>query len=383
MGSMRVVQRQPQGVDLPAAQESHAPLEVALVIPTYNERENIPYLLEALRAVLGDMSWEAVFVDDHSPDGTADCLRSLAASDRQIRVIERVGRRGLSSACIEGMMSTAAPYIAVMDADMQHDERILPAMLQKIRSEKLDLVVASRNMEGGSIGEFSAERARLSRIGARISQFVCRCAITDPMSGFFVGGARFLRGSAGRLTGTGFKILVDLLASSPRPAKLGEVPYRFRNRQHGESKLDLNVELEYLFLLVDKMIGRYVPTRFVLFMLVGALGVVVHLGVLALLYLLAQTGFAVAQIVATYTAMTFNFFLNNLVTFRDRRLRGSRLIPGLLTFLAACSLGAFVNVTFANSLLQHRLPWILAGVLGMAISSIWNYGVNTVLTWRR
>lgn len=359
------------------------PLELAIVIPTYNEKQNAPLLLDALRKSLEGIIWEAIFVDDHSPDGTADVLRNLSSRDRQVRAIERVGRRGLSSACIEGMMSTAAPYIAVMDADLQHDQSILPKMLEKIRSENLDIVVASRNMPGGSLGEFATERAQLSSIGARLSRLVCRCTLTDPMSGFFIVEAQFLRQTIGRLTGTGFKILVDVLSSASRPPRLGELPYRFQTRQYGESKLDLNVELEYLYLLVDKLIGRYVPTRFVLFVMVGSLGVVVHLAILALLYSLGHKSFTLAQSAATFGAMTFNFFLNNTVTFRDRQLKGRRLLVGLFTFLLVCSIGAFLNVSFADFLFQHRIPWLLAGIIGSGISSVWNYGVNIVLTWRR
>lgn len=367
----------------PSTDAQKSALELAVVIPTFKERENIPHLLNALRAVLQGITWEVIFVDDHSPDGTADYIRSLGLTNSHVRVIERVGRRGLSSACVEGMMSTAAPYIAIMDADLQHDERVLPEMLKKIRAENLDVVVASRYMEGGSLGEFAATRAKLSAIGTKISRLVCRCAVTDPMSGFFVVDAQFMRDSVEALTGTGFKILVDLLASTSRPARLGEVPYRFRLRQHGESKLDLNVELEYLFLLVDKMVGHWVPTRFVLFVMVGGLGVFIHLGILGTLFAIAHRPFILAQTLATFGAMTFNFFLNNAVTFRDRRLQGNRLFLGLVTFWTACSLGAFLNVSFGNFLVQHRVSWLLAGVAGMAISSVWNYGVNTVITWRR
>jgi dolichol-phosphate mannosyltransferase len=373
----------PEGTIVTETTPQEKPLELAVVIPTFKERENIPHLLNGLRAALHGVTWEAIFVDDHSPDGTADYIRSLGVTNPRVRVIERVGRRGLSSACVEGMMSTAAPYIAIMDADLQHDERILPDMLNKIRNEKLDVVVASRYMEGGSLGEFAATRAKLSAIGTKISRLVCRCAVTDPMSGFFIVDAQFMRETVEALTGTGFKILVDVLASAPRPARLGEVPYRFRLRQHGESKLDLNVELEYLFLLVDKMVGHWVPTRFVLFVMVGGLGVFIHLAILGTLFRIAHRPFILAQTLATFGAMTFNFFLNNAVTFRDRQLRGNRLFVGLLSFWTACSLGAFLNVSFGNFLVQHRVSWLLAGVAGMAISSVWNYGVNTVITWRR
>src|SRR6202167_1472638 len=359
------------------------PLELAVVIPTYNEIENIPLLLAALGKTLRGIEWEVIFVDDNSPDKTAEHIRILGLTNRRIRVLERIGRRGLSSACIEGMLATPAPYIAVMDADMQHDESILPRMLERMKSEHLDVVVGSRKIEGGSMGEFARERVWLSDLGTRISKLVCRCDVSDAMSGFFLVDRAYFQQVVPRLTGAGFKILVDLLSSSPSSPRLREVPYRFRSRQRGESKLDINVELEYLYLLVDKLIGRWVPTRFVMYILVGALGLLVHLGVLALLYYRGHADFTVSQVTATFTAMTFNFLLNNVVTFRDRRLRGWRIVTGLLTFYLACSLGALMNVSLAKFLLDSHVAWYLAGILGMATSSVWNYGVNTVLTWRR
>lgn len=358
-------------------------IDLAIVVPTYNERQNAPVLLAALEKALGGIQWEAIFVDDNSPDGTAEDIRKIASRDRRIRILERIGRRGLSSACIEGMLSTPAPYIAVMDGDMQHDETILPKMLECIRSNHFDLVVGSRNLPGGSMGEFAQDRVRLSNLGSRMSRLVCHCDLSDPMSGFFIVDRTYFQEVARRLTGRGFKILVDLLASSRRRVRIAEIPYCFRNRQQGESKLDFNAELEYLFLLVDKVIGHIVPTRFALFVLVGFFGLFIHLTCLAVLYRAAKMTFGISQASATFVAMTFNFLLNNVVTFRDRRLRGRRLVAGLLTFYAACSLGALMNVSFADLLHRSKVPWYLAGISGMAISSVWNYAVNEVFTWRR
>jgi dolichol-phosphate mannosyltransferase len=359
------------------------PIELALIIPTYNERENVPLLVAALEKALAGIQWEAIFVDDNSPDETAEQVRRIASVDRRVRILERVGRRGLSSACIEGMLSTPAPYVAVMDGDMQHDESILPKMLECIKSNQLDVVVGSRKITGGSMGEFSQRRVQLSNLGSRISRLVCHCETSDAMSGFFIVDRKYFQEVVRRLTGRGFKILVDLLASSRRPVRIADVPYHFRNRQRGESKLDTNVELEYLFLLVDKVIGDIVPTRFVLFVLVGLLGVIVHLICLGLFYRVAKVSFVLSQVLATWVAMTSNFLLNNIVTFRDRRLRGMKLVTGLFRFYAACSVGALLNVSFANFLHDAKAPWYLAGVAGTAISSVWNYGVNTVFTWRR
>lgn len=340
-------------------------------------------LVERLRVALAGWEWEVVFVDDRSPDGTAEEVRRMAREDRRVRVMERLGRRGLSSACIEGMMSSAAPWIAVMDSDLQHDERVLPEMLRAMAVGGVDAVVASRNLAAGGMAALGERRKRLSVWGQRLSRRVCRCEVTDPMSGFFLVEAEFFRRLVGRLSGAGFKILVDILASSERPARVREVGYVFRTRAAGRSKLDANVGIEYLVLLADKLIGRWVPVRFALFVGVGALGVGVHLLVLAGLYGTGRVEFARAQVAATVVAMTSNFLLNNVATFRDRRLRGWGLIGGLGTFYAACSVGAIINVAFASLLMGRGVGWAVAGVAGTGISSVWNYGVNTVLTWRR
>jgi dolichol-phosphate mannosyltransferase len=359
------------------------PIQLAVVIPTFNERENVGPMFAGLDKALAGIAWEAIFVDDDSPDGTAVAVRELGRRDPRARILQRVGRRGLSSACIEGILSTAAPFVAVSDGDMQHDETVLPRMLALAQTGSFDIVIGSRNIEGGSMGNFAANRVWLSNMGSRISNFVCKCQVSDPMSGFFLVTQEFFHSVARRLTGTGFKILVDILASAERPVRVAEVPYHFRARRMGVSKLEVNVELEYLFLLVDKFAGGVIPTRFVVFVLVGSLGFVLHMAVLAALHFESRASFAAAQTIATFTAMTFNFLLNNAVTFRDRQLRGWRMLHGLLVFYAACSLGALVNVSFADFLLKAGLAWYLAGICGLAITSVWNYAVNTVLTWRR
>jgi dolichol-phosphate mannosyltransferase len=358
-------------------------IQLAVVIPTFNERENVGPMFAGLDKALAGIAWEAIFVDDDSPDGTAVAVRELGRRDPRARILQRIGRRGLSSACIEGILSTGAPFVAVSDGDMQHDETVLPHMLALAQTGSFDIVIGSRNIEGGSMGDFPVNRVWLSNMGSRISNFVCKCRVSDPMSGYFLVTQEFFHSVARRLSGTGFKILVDILASAERPVRVAEVPYHFRARRKGVSKLEVNVELEYLFLLVDKFAGGMLPTRFVVFVLVGSLGFVLHMAVLAALHFESRATFAAAQTVATFAAMTFNFLLNNAVTFRDRRLRGWGMLHGLLLFYAACSLGALVNVSFADFLHNAGLAWYLAGICGLAITSVWNYAVNTVLTWRR
>jgi dolichol-phosphate mannosyltransferase len=357
-------------------------IELAIVVPTFNERDNLQPLLDRLDSALAGIQWEVIFVDDDSADQTAGAARSIARGRSNVRVIQRIGRRGLSSACIEGMMATAAPYIAVMDADLQHDESILPRMLTLLKTESLDIVVASRNAGGGSMGALAGHRRRLSGFGERLSQFVCKCAITDPMSGFFLLDRRLLEEVVRDLSGIGFKILVDILASSRRPIRLMEIPYTFRARLHGESKLDSTNLLEYLILLADKLVGGYVPVRFAMFALSGMCGVVVHIITLWLTFKIAEKSFAVSQASATVAAMTVNFLVNNWVTYLDRRLKGLRVLSGLLWFYAACSVGAIANYAIATLAYERGLPWYLAAAVGVTISSVWNYAVTSVLTWR-
>jgi dolichol-phosphate mannosyltransferase len=230
--------------------------ELTIVIPTYNERENIRPLLSGLRAAMTGTRWEAIFVDDSSPDGTAEQIESCAKNDKRIRLIRRTNERGLASACIAGIRASRSRYVAVMDSDLQHDETVLPKMLEAIRGKHCDVVVASRMVNGGSMGEFALHRRLLSCIGSRIGRWASGTDVADVMSGFFVVDRRYFLSVEDSLTGTGFKILLDLLASSRRQVRVAEVPYRFRTRIAGESKLRARIELEYLYLLAAKIFNR-------------------------------------------------------------------------------------------------------------------------------
>jgi dolichol-phosphate mannosyltransferase len=357
-------------------------IELAIVIPTFKERENIEPILDLMEKALPGIEYEVVFVDDDSPDGTAAAIREIAISNPRVRVLQRIGRRGLSSACLEGMMATPAPYIAVMDGDLQHDEGILPAMLHKLKEKDLDLVVATRNSDVGSMGEFAPRRVRLSHLGRRLSHLVSKADLTDPMSGFFIVNRKFLEEVAHASSGVGFKILLDLVSSSKRPVRFSEVPYTFRRRVHGESKLDVLAGIEYIQLLLDKAVGNWVSPRFLMFGMVGACGVLIFAATLKAMLSIAQTSFLVAQAAASLLAMTFNFFANNLFTYRDRRLRGIALIRGFVTFCAACFIGLMVNIRVAEYLRELNFEWYLAGGIGLVIGSVWNYGVTSIITWR-
>jgi len=355
--------------------------ELAIVIPVLNEADNVAPLVERLTRALAGIRWEAIFVDDDSPDGTADVVRALARLQSNIRCVQRLGRRGLASACIDGILSSAAPYIAVMDGDLQHDEMLLPQMLAKIRAERLDVVVASRYTDAGSVGDWQRSRVVISDVAGRLSRLVVKADLTDPMSGFFMVERNAFAAAMRSLTGQGFKILLDLFASSPGPLAFAEVPLSFRQRLHGESKLDTLVAWEYLMLVLQKLVGPAVPVRFLLFSLIGALGVGTHLLTLWFGTHILAIAFPVAQAIATVVAMTGNFLLNNLFTYRDRRLRGRRLVTGLISFYAVCGAGGAANVGVASYVAGGHHSWWLAGLAGAAVSVVWNYAMSSIFTW--
>lgn len=361
-------------------------LELAVVIPTFNERGNVAALIEKLDAALAGRTWEAVFVDDNSPDGTADAARELARVDRRVRVIQRIGRRGLSTACIEGMCATAAPIVAVIDGDLQHDETLLPKMLDALqRDPALDLVIGSRFVEGGGTGEWDRDRVAKSALATRLAQRVLKADLNDPMSGFFMIRAEILRGLVPVLSGIGFKILLDIMTASPRPLRFLEMPYTFRNRAEGESKLDHVVAMEYLIALYDRMFGKIVPVRFAMFSGIGALGAGVHLAVLWLFFQALGFSFLAGTIIATFVAMTFNFLLNNALTYRDRRLKGFKaLLSGWVSFCLVCAVGAVANVGVAAFLHDvQKGQWALSALAGILVAAVWNFALSSRFTWGR
>ena len=360
-------------------------LELAIVLPTLDERDNLAPLIRRIEEALGPDGWEVLVVDDNSAEGTADEARRLALSDGRIRVLQRIGRRGLASAAIEGFCATAAPFAAVMDADHQHDPALLAPMLDAVRSGEADVAVASRFAEGASTeGWERPDRERLSGAANALARKLTGVALTDPMSGFFLVATELPRRLAPRLSGIGFKILLDILATSDARLRVTEFPMQFGARRAGSSKLDRAVAFDFLAGLYDKTLGRVIPTRFAMFATVGALGVMVHMTILFALLEGAGAAFGWAQGGATFGAMTFNFWLNNFLTYADRRLSGAgRVAKGWAGFIAACSVGAFANVATATTLHDYGLPEVLAALGGIAIGSVWNYALSSRFVWAR
>jgi len=358
------------------------PPDLSIVVPTFTEAENVTEVVRRVSLALEGIRWEVIFVDDDSPDGTSNRVREIARQDPRVRCVQRIGRRGLSSACLEGMLASSAPFVAVMDADLQHDERLLRLMFETMKNEDLDIVVGSRYIEGGSIGDWDDSRAFVSRFATKLSRLVLKANLQDPMSGFFmITHSAMLECVKNGVSGIGFKILLDLFASAPKALRYKELPYEFRPRFAGASKLDATVAWEFFMMLLDKILGRVVPVRFIAFSLVGGFGIFVHLAVLTILFRGYVITFVVAQAVATLVAMTSNFALNNLLTYRDRRLRGWKALRGWLSFAAASSVGALANVGIANYLFEREQFWLVSAIAGILVGAVWNYAVTAMYTW--
>ena len=366
---------------MPQPPQMHSP-ELTIVLPTFNEAGNLAMMVERIDTALAGIPHEILVVDDDSPDGTAAAARAIGRDKPHVRCIRRIGRRGLSGACAEGMMAAAAPVVAVMDADGQHDETILPAMLARIAAGA-DVVVGSRYVAGGSAGAgLTRTRARGSELATRLSQLVLKRAVSDPMSGFFMLRRELADRVAGSVAREGFKVLFDILWRVGPQARVEEVPFTFRERQQGESKLGFVVTMQFLGLLVSRLTGGLLPVQFLLFALVGFSGLFVHL---AALYVLAEVGglsFVWSQLAATLIAMTTNFLLNNWLTFAHRRLKGWRVLYGLVTFCLVCSLGAVANISVAVWVYQFDKATMLAGLAGALMSSVFNYAVTKLVTWQ-
>ena len=355
--------------------------ELSVVIPTFQERENVAVLVQRLEAALSGLSWEAIFVDDDSLDGTAEAVKAIAVRNGRVRCLRRISRRGLAGACIEGVLSSSAPLVAIMDADLQHDEKLLPRMFALLKAGESDLVVGSRYIAGGD-SELSGRRDAISRFAAAMTSRLTHVNLSDPMSGFFMMRRDRFDPLAPSLSSQGFKILLDIVITSRGSLRVTEEPYKFAARRHGESKLDVQVALDFLGLLLAKLTGDVVTPRFLSFALVGMIGLGVHLASLRIALAILGLPFPQAQAVATITAMTGNFFLNNQLTYRDKRFSGMGLIKGLIGFYAVSAMGALTNVGMASWLYAHQPVWWLAGAAGAVVGAVWNYSMSTLFVWR-
>ena len=356
--------------------------ELTVVVPTFNERTNVPLLVARLQRTLDGIDWEVIFVDDNSPDGTAAVVRTLGESDARVRCIRRIGRRGLAGACVEGMLASQARFVAVMDADLQHDETLLTAMLARLRPGDVDLAVASRYVGDGSATGLAGRRASYSRWSTEFARRLLRVELSDPMSGFFMLRRTAIEKLAPALSNQGFKILLDIVASARGALRIAELPYVFRERQHGESKLDARIVLDFFALVLGKLSHDAVSFRFLMYCLVGATGVVFQMAALTVAFDLAGLAFGPAQTAATLATIAWNYTLNNAVTYRDQRLAGWAFVIGLLRFEVICAVGAISNIGVATWIYGFDQRWWLAGLGGAVMGAVWNYIVSAAFVWR-
>jgi len=300
-----------------------------------------------------------------------------------VRCLRRVGRRGLAGACIEGILSSAAPFVAVIDADLQHDEKVLPAMLAKLQSGEADLVAATRYVAGGSAASFSGGRGAISRLATRLTHRLVGTPLSDPMSGFFMMRRDRFDEIAGKLTPAGIKILLDIATTAGPSLAIVEEPYHFGTREQGESKFDVTVGLEFLGLLISKVTGDFIDPRFIFFAIVGSSGLVVNVAVVEIVLLLANLSFSVAQSIGTLAALTSNFLLNNALTYRDKRLRGWAMLRGFVGFSVIGAVGAVTNIGLASWLFtaENERSWV-ASAAGAIMGALWNYAMSTLFIWR-
>lgn len=392
----------------PARRDGGEGIALSVVVPTFKERDNIAEIVARLDRVLGDLAWEVIFVDDASPDGTAEAVRAIARADPRVRLILRHNRRGLSSAVVEGGLAAAGDVVAVMDGDLQHDESVLPELYAAVSGSASgavsggasgatdgpengpdtgpEIASASRFLrEDGADGLSSARRLQISNTGIRIANAAFGLRMTDPLTGFFAMRRAVLLRALPRLSGLGFKILLDLVtAAEPRP-RITELPFRFRERLHGESKLDNRVMYDFFLFFIEKKIGRFLPlpARFISFSMINAVGIAVHMAVLWPLVSLMGAGFAAGQLAATLVAMLFNYTVNNAVTYNDRRLRGAAFWRGFALFAVLCSIGVLGNVGVASMLHEQYtgLAYMLPALAGAVITVVWNYVATNAFVW--
>jgi dolichol-phosphate mannosyltransferase len=355
---------------------------VSIIVPTYQESANVPILFERVKVALDGLPWEMIVVDDDSPDGTSNVAFGLAAKDRRLRCLRRVNRSGLAGAVIEGWMASSADFVAVIDGDLQHDESFLRLMHQILAEGRGDLVIGTR-LRKQSGGSLSPARQRLSDMGACFFRRIGGAAVTDPMSGFFMMRREIVSRLAPRLSPDGFKILADVVLSADGNLNIVEVPYGFRKRNAGESKLTPLVAIDFLGLVVHHATAGILPIRFVLFAMIGAVGLVVHIAALsAVVEWFNMLTFDFGQLIATLLAMASNFILNNEITYRAYRYRGPSLIAGFVAFALGCSVGVIANIDVASWLYKANQTWWVAGLAGAVLSVVWNYAVSTNLIWR-
>lgn len=375
---------------------------LSIVTPTYNEAENLPLLVEELGSALAGIPYEIVIADDDSPDRTWEVADKLASADHRIQVMRRFHDKGLSAAVLDGMSVARGQYLAVIDADLQHDPSALPRMLDAVRGGAADVCVGSRSTEGGGYGNWAASRRLVSWVATFIARVILRVSVSDPMSGFFLVSRRAYEDAAPGINPRGFKILLEFIGRD-RSLRVTEVGYEFRNRVHGETKLNRSVIRSYLLAVAELRLGRQIDPAFLLYVLVGIVG----LGVNSVVFTLAEaagvpridTGLNEALdpiygsfVLSVNVSILVLFALNNEFTFWEQRYRGWKLAPAFVVFWLMSLVGTAVHVAvftylqsigFLFSVIGEGPARTVHNLLGAIVALVINWYLNTTYLWRR
>lgn len=343
--------------------------ELCIIAPTYNERDNIAELVERVTAGLEGVEWEMIIVDDDSPDGTAQLARALGQRDPRIRLVRRIHRRGLASACLEGMLASNATYLAVIDADLQHDPLLLREMIDILRTGGSDVVVASRRVAGGSIGEWSAHREAARRLATRAARAVGPAPLSDPMSGYFAIRRDVIDHVAPRLAGVGFKLLLDILLAAPN-LRVRELPLVFGRRERGESKVSPRAIWDYGMMLAEHRVGA-AGGRLGAYLLIATVALIVHAGAFWLFHELYGLGLDGAQLVAGLALCLATYGLQECLSYA--RSGPWRWYLGLLPFLVSRVIGLLAAVLIARWLAGWGFGVSVSAFAGAVALVWWNY----------
>ena len=391
----------------PAAMQDQSPTAagtpvVSVVTPTFNEAENLPLLVASLQESLAGLRYEIIVADDDSPDGTWEIAERLGEADPSVRLVRRFHDHGLSAAVLDGMSVARGRVLAVIDADLQHDPAILPDMVAALDDGRADVVVGSRATEGGGYGDWAASRRLVSWVATFIARVVLRVSVSDPMSGYFaLTRSAYERGAAG-INPRGFKILLEFIGRD-RDLRVLEVPYEFRNRVHGETKLNRSVIRSYLLAVAELRLGRQVDPAFLLYVLVGLVGLVVNSVVFSLAEAAGVPQFTTGLnealdpiygsfVLSVAVSTVVVFALNNEFTFWEQRYSGWKLMPAFLVFVGMTIVGTLVhvgvftylqNIGLLLSVLGDAGARTLHNLIGAVVALIVNWYLNTTYLWRR
>jgi len=350
---------------------------LTIVIPTYNERENLPVLLERLEKSLRGIPFEAIVVDDNSPDGTWRLAEELARERYPwLRVVRRVNERGLGSAIIRGLREARGRYVAVIDADLQHPPELLPTMLKTALETGADVVIASRYVRGGGVEGWSRYRLLVSKAAGLVARLLLPEVrrIRDPMSGYWLVRRDIIEGV--ELEPRSWKILLEILVKA-RPRKVVEVPYVFRERLRGESKLRLRHMVEYLLHVLH--LSNY---RVLKFAGVGATGTIVNLAVLKALVEGLHVPLYIAYLASFEASLTWNYTLHDRITFKGRRPRGfANAVRYWARYHKAALGGLATYYTLSMLLSAAGVYYLLAALIGIVAGFAVNYLVSEHHVW--